>query len=82
MPSTNEAHLATTGYVVPSPNHVQYNVSKIIMYLNVATLVFGVCIACYVFELSISVERGGRLGTSLVETTRVVSFREWIRWNS
>ena len=23
---TNGAHLATTGYVAPSPNHVQYNV--------------------------------------------------------
>ena len=28
--------LATTGYVAPSPSHVQYNVSEIRMYLNVA----------------------------------------------
>ena len=30
--------LAATGYVAPSPNHVQYNVSEIRMYLTVATL--------------------------------------------
>ena len=29
--------LATTGYVAPSPNHVQNNVQEIIMYLTVAT---------------------------------------------
>ena len=30
--------LAATGYVAPSPDHVQYNVSEIRMYLTVATL--------------------------------------------
>ena len=45
VPNTNRAHLATTGYVAPSPNHVQYNVPRIRIYqaMNSPNTVLSVC---------------------------------------